>query len=87
MVIDEDEQVFVAAAGRDERTSDIRVDDAAGVTGRGALAVAQAWHGPMAARRSVDGASEVMSGRERRRLSPACSRRCMYPAARLGGMA
>eukprot|EP00965_Chrysotila_dentata_P081961 2704701-Pleurochrysis_carterae.AAC.1 len=42
----------------------------------------------MAARRSVDGASDVMSGRERRRLSPACSRRCMYSApARPGGMA
>eukprot|EP00965_Chrysotila_dentata_P250752 6209628-Pleurochrysis_carterae.AAC.1 len=54
---------------------------------RGACAVAHAWHGPMVAPRSVGGASEVMSGRERMRLSPACSRRCMYSAACLPDIA
>eukprot|EP00965_Chrysotila_dentata_P166522 5498026-Pleurochrysis_carterae.AAC.3 len=57
-----------------------------GCGSRGAFAVAQAWHGPMAAPRSADGASEVTSGKERRRWSPACSRLCMYSAACLAGM-
>eukprot|EP00965_Chrysotila_dentata_P051132 1695037-Pleurochrysis_carterae.AAC.1 len=41
----------------------------------------------MVAPRSVGVASEVMSGRERMRLSPACSRRCMYSAACLPDIA
>eukprot|EP00965_Chrysotila_dentata_P167445 5529416-Pleurochrysis_carterae.AAC.1 len=58
-----------------------------GCGNRGAFAVAQAWHGPMAAPRSVDDASEVPSGKERRRWSPVCSRLCMYSAACLADMA
>eukprot|EP00965_Chrysotila_dentata_P069395 2293153-Pleurochrysis_carterae.AAC.4 len=48
---------------------------------RGEFAAAHAWLGPILALRSAGGASAATSGRAQRRLSPACSQRCMYSAA------